>query len=61
MDDTEYYSLMRKQNFHHTQICKNKKKSDYKKWTSFQGREDAEMLVEKKEEPACSDAADSDL
>ena len=60
MDDYEYYSLMRKQNFHHTQISGTKKKSDYKKWASFQGREDAEMLVEKKEEPSTSDTGDSD-
>ena len=60
MDDYEYYSLMRKQNFHHTQISGANKKSDYKKWASFQGREDAEMLVEKKEEPASSDASDAD-
>lgn len=48
MDDNEYYSLMRKQNFHRTAINISKNKSDYKKWEINQGREDAEMLEEKK-------------
>ncbi|MBQ5998485.1 MAG: hypothetical protein IJL70_03340 [Treponema sp.] len=48
MDDAEYYNLMRNQNFHHTQISRKSKNSDYKKWETFQGREDADMLVEKK-------------
>lgn len=48
MDDNEYYSLMRKQNFHRTAIKISKNKSDYKKWEINKGREDAEMLEEKK-------------
>lgn len=48
MDDNEYYSLMRKQNFHRTDINIAKTKSDYRKWEINQGREDAEMLEEKK-------------
>lgn len=54
MDDNEYYALMRKQNLHRiTRTAKAKPgaagSSKYKNWESFQGREDAEMLVEKKE------------
>ena len=48
MDDNEYYSLMRKQNFHRTDINNAKAKSDYRKRKINQGREDAEMLEEKK-------------
>lgn len=48
MDDNEYYSLMRKQNFHRTDINIAKTKSDYRKWEINQGQEDAEMLEEKK-------------
>ena len=39
---------MRKQNFHRTDINMTKTKSDYRKWEINQGREDAEMLEEKK-------------
>ncbi len=44
----EYYSMMRNQNLHHTSL-KSAKKSKYRKWEIEQGREDAEMLVEKNE------------
>ena len=47
MDDNEYYSLMRKQNFHRTDINIAKTKSDYRKWEINQGQEDAERPCHK--------------
>lgn len=48
MDDSEYYSKLRAQYSHTTSITKNKN-FNYTKWNSRQGREDAQMLQEKKE------------
>lgn len=49
MDDNEYYEKMRNRNLNRdtSWIPKKEKKPDYSKWRVSEGREDAEMLVEK--------------
>lgn len=55
MDDTEYYKKMRDGYSHYSFLFKNNSKlkkktyseNTHKKWESFQGREDAQMLQEK--------------
>lgn len=60
MDDNEYYEKMRNRNLNRgftipkrkNSVSKNVKdaKSDFKDWSTTQGREDAEMLYERKHE-----------
>lgn len=47
MDDQEYYKMMRNQYSHIIQTKKNTN-FDFTRWNSHQGREDAQMLQEKK-------------
>ena len=56
MDDNEYYEKMRKRNLNRdTSWLPKKVQQNYSKWRVEQGREDAEMLLEKNG----SSAADS--
>lgn len=57
MDDAEYYEKMRNRNLNRNYIASkktrsvkniNSSKSDFKNWATTQGREDAEMLYERK-------------
>lgn len=59
MDDDEYYEKMRNRNLNRSFVLPKKKKSaqnvkdaksDFKNWETTQGREDAEMLYERKHE-----------
>ena len=53
MDDSEYYSMMRKQYSHLPQNLRNKKKKEkddeeeFRSWSVNLGHDDAEMLDEK--------------
>ena len=48
MDGNEYYEKMRRRNLNRdTSWLPKKKTPDYSKWRVHEGREDAEMLVEK--------------
>ena len=49
MDDDEYYEIMRRHNLNRDMswLPKKNKKPEYSKWRVHEGREDAEMLVEK--------------
>ena len=49
MEDEEYYRMMRNQYSHRSEKKVNKD-FQYTKWNNHQGREDAQMLLEKKEE-----------
>lgn len=46
MDDNEYYKIMRDQYSHRFAVKKNNNLS-FSKWSAHQGREDAEILLEK--------------
>ncbi|MBP5251484.1 MAG: hypothetical protein J6Z17_03615 [Treponema sp.] len=53
MDDNEYYEKMRKRNLNRdTSWLPKKVQKDYSKWRVEQGREDAEMLLEKSQDTA---------
>ena len=53
MDDNEYYEKMRKRNLNRdTSWLPKKVQNDYSKWRVEQGREDAEMLLEKNTDSA---------
>ena len=53
MDDNEYYEKMRKMNLNRdTSWLPKKVQNDYSKWRVEQGREDAEMLLEKNTDSA---------
>ena len=58
MDDKEYYSIMnRTSSFVINQVLKKKspeKKPSFTKLEQKQGREDAQMLLEKKDVPSCN-------
>ena len=49
MDDDEYYEKMRRHNLNRDMswLPKKNKIPEYSKWRVHEGREDAEMLVEK--------------
>lgn len=49
MDDNEYYEKIRSHNLNRDMswLPKKTKKQEYSKWRVHEGREDAEMLVEK--------------
>lgn len=47
MEDEEYYRMMRNQYSHRSEKKVNKD-FQYTKWNNHQGREDAQMLLEKK-------------
>ena len=49
MEDEEYYRMMRNQ-YSHRSVKKVNQNFQYTKWNNHQGREDAQMLLEKKEE-----------
>lgn len=49
MDDSEYYQMMRNQ-YSHTHDIKKNKRFEYTSWKTRQGREDAQMLLEKDSE-----------
>ncbi|MEE0887132.1 MAG: hypothetical protein UIB61_09510 [Treponema sp.] len=46
MEDSEYYKMMREQ-YSHRFVVKKNKNSQFSKWNAHQGREDAQMLLEK--------------
>ena len=49
MEDEEYYRMMRNQ-YSHRSVKKVNQNFQYTKWNNHQGKEDAQMLLEKKEE-----------